>query len=70
MSIFEDFLMYELCFPGAVTGETEVECPYCQELLTVAVNDPMGEEVYQCAECAGTFEVNWGEGQVRYQAGE
>jgi len=37
---------------------------------TVPVNDPMGEEVYQCGECAGTFEVNWGEGQVRYQAEE
>ena len=33
---------------------------------TVPVNDPMGEEVYQCGESASTFEVNWGEGQVRY----
>jgi len=70
MSLFENFLMYELCFPGAVTGETEIECPYCQELLTVAVNDPMGEEVYQCCECTGTFEVDWGEGVVRYQTEE
>jgi hypothetical protein len=37
---------------------------------TVPVNDPMGEEVYQCGECVGTFEVNWSEGQVRYQAEE
>ena len=70
MSLFHDFLMYELCFPGALTGETELDCPYCGELLTVPVSDPMGEEVYQCCECSGTFEVNWGEGQVRYQAGE
>ena len=55
------------CHRGAVTGETEVECPYCQELLTVAVNDPMGEESYQCCECEGTFEVDWGEGVVRYE---
>jgi len=34
------------------------------------VNDPMGEEVYQCSECAGTFEVDWGEGVVRYQIEE
>jgi DNA-directed RNA polymerase subunit RPC12/RpoP len=70
MSLFDDFLAYEVCFPGGVTGETELDCPYCGELLTVPVNDPMGEEVYQCGECTGTFEVNWGEGQVRYQAGE
>ena len=42
MSLFENFLMYELCFPGAVTGETEVECPYCQELLTVARKHYLG----------------------------
>jgi DNA-directed RNA polymerase subunit RPC12/RpoP len=70
MDLFDDFLAYEVCFPGGVTGETELDCPYCGELLTVPVNDPMGEEVYQCGECAGTFEVNWGEGQVRYQAEE
>ncbi len=70
MSLFEKFLMYELYVPSEVTGETEVECPYCKELLTVAVNDPMGEEVNQCCECAGTFEVDWGEGVVRYQTEE
>ena len=45
-------------------------CDLTQELLTVAVNDPMGEEVYQCCECTGTFEVDWGEGVVRYQTEE
>ena len=40
--------MYQLCFPGALTGETEVECPYCQTLLTVTVADSMGEELYEC----------------------
>ncbi|MEC7564351.1 MAG: zf-TFIIB domain-containing protein [Planctomycetota bacterium] len=70
MSLFDDFLMYELCFPGAVTGETEIECPYCQQRLTVTVDDPMGEEIYQCPSCAGTFEADWGQGVVRYQTEE
>ena len=53
-------------------GDRKLSTPrtHCDELLTIRVNDPMGEEVYQCAECAGTFEVNWGEGQVRYQPEE
>ena len=62
--------MYEICFPGAMTGATEIDCPHCNNLLTVPVNDPMGEESYQCCECGGEFEVNWGEGQLRYQARE
>ena len=56
MSLFDDFLAYEVYFPGGVTGETELDCPYCGELLTVPVNDPMGEESYQCCECGGAFE--------------
>ena len=67
---FEDLLVYELCFPGAITGETELDCPYCGKTLTVSVNDPMGEESYQCSQCAGMFEVNWGDGVVRYQQRE
>jgi DNA-directed RNA polymerase subunit RPC12/RpoP len=66
--LFDDLVFYELCFPGAVTGSTEVECPHCNELLTVPVNDPMGEESYQCRQCSGVFEVDWVEGQVRYDA--
>ena len=61
MSFFDDLINYELCFPGAVTGSTEVECPHCGELLTVNVDDPMGEQSYQCCECAGGFDVDWGE---------
>ena len=41
MSLFDDLINYELCYPGAVTGFTEVEGPHCGELLTVAVDDPM-----------------------------
>jgi DNA-directed RNA polymerase subunit RPC12/RpoP len=70
MDMFDDLLMYEICFPGAITGQTEVNCPYCSELLTVAVDDPMGEQAYQCSGCTGSFEVNWGERQLHYQAGE
>jgi hypothetical protein len=54
----DDLITYELCFPGAVTGSTEVECPHCGELLTVRVKDPMGEESYQCCEYSGAFEVD------------
>ena len=67
MSLFDDLINYELCFPGVVTGSTEVECPYCGELLTVPVNDPMGEESYQCCECGGNFDLDWGEGVVRFE---
>lgn len=53
--------LYELCFPGAVSGEAEVSCPACGALLTVAVDDPMGSQNYQCSECEVVFRVNWGE---------
>ena len=49
----DDLIAYELCFPGAVTGSTEINGPHCDELLTVRVNDPTGEESYQCTECSG-----------------
>ena len=45
----DDLINYELCFPGAVTGSKEVECQHCGEVLTVPVDDPMGEESYQCS---------------------
>ena len=63
----DDLINYELCFPGAVTGETEIQCPYCQKLLTVPVNDPLGEESYACCECGGVFNVDWAEGSVKYE---
>ena len=70
MSLFDDLINYELIFPGAVTGCTEVECPHCGELLTVSVDDPMGEESFQCCKCGGSFDVDWGEGVVRFDLGE
>ena len=30
-------------------------------------DDPMGEESYQCCECGGGFDVDWGEGVVRFE---
>ena len=70
MSLFDDLINYELCFPGAVTGSTEINCPCCGELLTLSVNDSMGEESYQCCRCSGVFEVDWGDGTVTYNAPE
>jgi DNA-directed RNA polymerase subunit RPC12/RpoP len=66
MSLFEDMINYEVCFPGAVTGATEVRCPHCGELLTVPVNDPMGQESYQCCQCGGDFDVDWGAGKISW----
>ncbi len=57
-------LTYELCFPGGLTGETEISCPHCDALLTVPVNDPNGEESYQCCECQKGIMVNWASGQI------
>ena len=66
MSLSDDIINSERCFPGAVTGSTEVECPHCGELLTVPVNDPMGEESYQCCKCGGVFDADWGEGTISH----
>ena len=66
MSLFDDLINYELCFPGVVTGSTEVECPHCGELLTVPIHDPIGQESYQCCECGSEFDVVWGEGTIHY----
>jgi DNA-directed RNA polymerase subunit RPC12/RpoP len=56
----DDLCAYEICFPGAITGETEVTCPHCNELLTVPVDDPMGTAEFQCANCGQSFVVNFG----------
>ena len=65
MSLINDLIAYELCFPGAVTGSTEVDCPHCDEQLTVPVDDPMGQDTFQCCQCGGGFDVDSGEGVVR-----
>jgi hypothetical protein len=60
-----DPLTYELCFPGGLTGETEILCPQCDTLLTVSVDDPNGSKGYRCDECGAGFVVNWSDGQAR-----
>ncbi len=60
-SLIDDLINYELCFPGAGTGSTEFEYPHCGELLTVSVDDPVGKESFQCCQCGGGFDVDWGE---------
>ena len=62
----EDEFFHEICFPGAITDSTEVNCPHCGRLLTVQVNHPIGEQSYQCGECAGEFEVDWIEGTISH----
>lgn len=64
MSLFDDINNYEICFPGAVTGSTEVECPHCAALLTVPVDDPMGHATFHCCQCGGNFDVDWCDGRV------
>ncbi len=64
MSLFDDLTDYEICFPGAVTGSTEVKCPHCVELLTVPVDDPMGQDTFQCRQYGGNVDVDWCEGMV------
>jgi len=66
VSLFDDLINYELCFPGAVTGSTDVECPHCGEVLTVPVDHPMGQDTFQCGQCGCNFDVDWGESVVRF----
>lgn len=63
-----DPLIYEFCFPGGLTGETEMSCPHCDALLTVPVNDSNGEGSYQCCQCQKGFVVDWASGQVTASA--
>ena len=66
MSLFDDIINYELCFPGAVTGSTEVRCPHCGALIPVSVDAPIGQQSYQCCECRESFDVDWINGTVTF----
>ncbi|TWU10524.1 hypothetical protein [Allorhodopirellula heiligendammensis] len=66
MDELDPISMYELCFPGAVTGETEVTCPHCEELLTLNVDDPMGTYECRCCECNGAFTVDLSKQSVHW----
>jgi hypothetical protein len=54
-----DPLIYEFCFPGGLTGDTQNSCTYCDALITVPINDTNGEESYQCCQCQKGFVVDW-----------
>lgn len=61
MEPFDDITGYELCFPGSVTGGTEIVCPHCDEVISVPVDDPMATLTVRCCECEGLIEVNLAE---------
>lgn len=62
MDPFDDITAYELCFPGSVTGGTEIVCPHCDKVITVpVVDDPMATLKVRCCECEGMIEVNLAE---------
>ena len=48
---------YVVMTPGAIDGTEEVTCPYCEELLTVGVNDPDERSNYACEACGEAFAV-------------
>lgn len=66
MDELDPISMFELCFPGAVTGSTEVTCPHCDCVLTIPVDDPMARKQFQCAECDGIFIVDLGERTIHW----
>ena len=45
----------------------EINCPHCGELRILPVDDPMGEQSYQCGECTGEFSVDWVEQKVTWE---
>jgi hypothetical protein len=63
---FEDWLAYELCVPGGITGETDVDCPHCGVNLTVAVDDPGGNQAHAWCACSGMFAIDWADGTTRW----
>lgn len=58
--------MEEFIFPeqGGLTGTRRVPCPYCGTELELEVDVGNAADVYECAECGGSFVVNWVEGTV------
>jgi hypothetical protein len=38
-----------------------VTCPHCKTLITVLVNDPLGQESCQCCQCGEWFVIDWAE---------
>jgi hypothetical protein len=52
--------LYELCFPGAITGKAEVSGVACGALPAVAADAPMGSQSHRCREIQIVFTLNWG----------
>ncbi len=46
-------------FPRRLTGDTQNSRMHCDALITVPINDPNGEESYQCCQCQKGFVVDW-----------
>jgi hypothetical protein len=65
MSLVDDLINCELCFPGSLTGYTTVRCPYCEEAEERPVGSGIEPEVHSCENCGRVFIVDWGEGVVR-----
>jgi hypothetical protein len=65
-----DMFAYDCCIPGGLPGEESLECPHCGEALTVSVDNPEGEESYQCCQCECYFDINWRSGQITYNPAE
>ena len=59
---FDDLLFgwgaLDSCFPGELCGETELECPYCHALVTVAVADSCATQFISCSACGATFQYD------------
>ena len=72
MNPFEYYIMEEFIFPkeGGVTGTRPVDCPYCQTTYELEVDVGNTAVRYHCEACGGIFEVDWVEGQVRYDIKE
>ena len=72
MNSFEYYIMEEFVFAeeGGVTGTRPVDCPYCQTTYELEVDVGNTADRYHCKGCGGIFEVDWVEGQVRYDIAE
>lgn len=69
MDELDPISMFELCFPGAVTGKAEVNCPHCDALLTMEVDDPMGTYSLECVLCGGEFDFDMANRTVEWDMG-
>jgi len=56
-----------LTFFALFGDDADVTCPYChKDLVVTSEESQVGEEVFQCSECQGSFTINWDEGKIYY----